>query len=95
MAQQNVQNRLFLDLYVIDVETRSERLVSSFVPTPQFVQQFLPFFDQYALSHRIWSPDSDALVLPVVTDNLPQVAVFDLDGNVTPIAPGDMPFWQP
>ena len=30
------------------------------------VGQFLPFFDQYALSHSVWSPDSGAVVLPML-----------------------------
>ena len=33
-----------------------------------FVNQVLPYFDQYALSHRFWSPDSRSLVLPIVGD---------------------------
>ena len=27
-----------------------------------FTQQVLPYFDQYALSHRLWSPDGTAIV---------------------------------
>ena len=26
------------------------------------MRDYLPYFDQYAQSHRIWSPDSSALV---------------------------------
>ena len=32
-----------------------------------FVNQVLPYFDQYALSHRVWSPDGTSILLPVVT----------------------------
>ena len=86
--------RLLLDLNLIDIESREERLLSSFAPSPQFVGQFLPFFDQYALSHNVWSPESDALVFSAVNEGSPQVTVFDLDGNATPIAEGDMGFWN-
>ena len=91
----NVQGRrLFIDLNLIDVETGEERLLNSFVPSPPFVAQFIPFFDQYALSHRVWSPDSNALIFPVVSDGTSQVAVFDLEGNITLVAEGDMGFWN-
>ena len=29
-----------------------------------FAAQVLPYFDQYALSHRLWAPDGSALALP-------------------------------
>ena len=96
MNQQPVnQQGVLLDLYAIDVAERTEELVATFTPTPVFTGQFLPFFDQYALSHSVWSPDSDALVLPVVdTESRTfRVAVISLDGTVTPVGEGDMPFW--
>ena len=34
-----------------------------------FTAQVLPFFDQYALSHRLWAPDSSAIVVPLVADD--------------------------
>ncbi len=45
---------------------RSQRTVHL---TDPFVSQLLPFFDQYALSHRLWSPDSMSLVLPTIADD--------------------------
>jgi TolB protein len=38
------------------------REYAGFFPSRELLQNYLPFFDQYAQSHRIWSPDSDALV---------------------------------
>ena len=58
---------LLLNLSVVDVASGDMQLLSTFAPTPLFVGQYLPFFDQYALSHRLWSPGSDALVMPMLS----------------------------
>ncbi len=98
VAQRTQRRPLILDVYLVDVAARSERLLTSFAPSPQFVAQFLPFFDQYALSHSLWSPESDALVLPAIDLDLEtptlRVVVVGLDGTVTPVAEGDMAFWS-
>mmetsp|Transcript_300 Transcript_300/g.980 ORF Transcript_300/g.980 Transcript_300/m.980 type:complete len:537 (-) Transcript_300:26-1636(-) len=39
-------------------------------PGALFVSQYLPFFEQYALSHSIWSPDSAAFCYAATTDRL-------------------------
>jgi TolB protein len=79
------------------VEVADGRVVDlgAFVPSRLFVQQFLPFFDQYALSHRIWSPGSEALVLPILDEEgRSQVTVFTLDGERRTVIAGDGPFWN-
>ena len=84
-----------LSLKVIDADTLQTRLLGAFVPSPLFVAQYLPFFDQYARSHRLWSPDSDALVIPALDEaGVVQLVVFGVDGDVTPLGPGDMPAWN-
>ena len=81
---------------VINVETGEETQLLSFTPSVLFISQFLPFFDQYALSHRIWSPNSDAVVLSVLEDGRSHVKVIPIDGGpVTDLGRGDMPFWSP
>ncbi|HTC85378.1 MAG TPA: hypothetical protein VK656_01650, partial [Candidatus Acidoferrum sp.] len=53
-------------LAFVDVATgsiRSQRVVGL---GDHFVGQLLPYFDQYDLSHRFWSADSAALLLPLV-----------------------------
>jgi len=85
---------ILFDVLVVDVATLESRYLYSFTPTQVFVGQFLPFFDQYALSHRIWSPDSDALALSVVEGGQAQVAVVPLDGSPQLITEGTMPFWR-
>ena len=57
----------------------------------------LPYFDQYALSHRVWAPDSSAIVLPLIDANERAHAVIlgpdTSDGQ--PIAEAVGAFWAP
>ncbi len=46
---------------LLDVETRSSRPLADFVPSREQLTMF-QFFDQYAYSHFLWSPDSKSLV---------------------------------
>lgn len=90
------QNLPRLRLLVYDVTTDEGRLLFEFVPTFTFATQFLPFFDQYALSHQIWSPQSDALVLPMVEDGRNQIFIVNITtGQKQFLAEGLMPFWSP
>jgi TolB protein len=62
-----------------------------------FVGQVLPFFDQYALSHRFWSPDSRAIALPIAADDgsVSIVAIPTDGGPTTRIAGGVAASWSP
>lgn len=92
-AQQNLPR---LRLLVFDTTTDEGRLLFSFVPTFTFATQFLPFFDQYALSHQLWSPDSKALVLPMIENGRNQIFVINVaSGQKQFLAEGLMPFWSP
>jgi TolB protein len=75
-------------------ETRSERSVQV---SDLFAGQVLPFFDQYALSHRFWSRDSRSIVLPLAdTRPEPQVTVIYADGSRSvELGPGAIAFWSP
>ena len=84
-------------LAFIDVATgalRSERVVQ---PGVGFVDQILPYFDQYALSHRVWAPDSASIVLPLVdATGRAQIVVLPADGTDSrTIAHGESAFWSP
>lgn len=93
---QNPHSGLIFNLYAVRVEDGDRRLLSAFAPGELFVQQFLPFFDQYARSHTIWSPTADAVALPVVIDGVATIYRFPIDGSLpTPIAPGQIAFWSP
>ncbi|HMC03544.1 MAG TPA: hypothetical protein VKI23_05415 [Cellulomonadaceae bacterium] len=84
-------------LAFIDVATgtvRSERVVR---PASDFVNQILPYFDQYALSHHLWAPDSASIILPLVdSSGATQIVVVPADGTDSrPIADGVSGFWSP
>ena len=83
-----------LELHVFDITSNEDRRLTTFAPTGMFIEQFLPFFDQYALSHALWSPRSDALVLPMQGRREPEVVVVPLQGEAVSIASGEMPFWS-
>lgn len=87
--------RTTLGLKVIDVDAGTVQPLGVFTPSPTFAAQYLPFFDQYARSHRLWSPASDALVLPALDDDgVPTLVYFGVDGDVRPLVPGDLPAWN-
>ena len=86
-----------LHLRFVDVASgaiRSERQVEL---SDVFVSQLLPFFDQYALSHRIWSPDSASIALPLVgAGGVSQIFVIRADGSdFRRVADGTAAFWSP
>jgi len=88
---------LGLRLVFIDIAggaVRSQRTVHL---TDTFVSQLLPFFDQYALSHRLWSPDGTSLVLPAIAEGgAGEILVVRADGSdPVRVASGSVAFWQP
>jgi TolB protein len=85
-----------LGLAFVDIESGtavSQRVVQL---SNLFINQVLPFFDQYALSHRFWSPDGTAIALPVVgPENVTQVTVIPADGSEPRVVvDGEMGFWN-
>jgi TolB protein len=87
---------LQLGLRFVDVTNgavRSERPVRL---SNLFINQVLPFFDQYALSHRFWSPDGTAIALPLVgPGDLTEVTVIPADGSEPRVvAAAEMGFWN-
>ncbi len=62
-----------------------------------FISQILPFFDQYALSHRFWSPDGTSILLPLDDDQgVSQLTVIPADGSDTHrLATGVLGTWSP
>jgi TolB protein len=84
-------------LSFIDVGTgvvRSDRVVQ---PAATLAGQILPYFDQYALSHRFWSPDSASIVLPLVDDTgRTKIMVVPADGTDSrSLVAGESAFWSP
>jgi hypothetical protein len=83
---------LFVD--VAGGAVRSDRVVRL---TSHFINEFLPYFDQYALSHRVWSPDSRSLLLPLVdTTGRDRLTALPADSSEVPHPyDGDIGFWSP
>jgi TolB protein len=73
---------------------RSERPVRL---SELFVNQVLPYFDQYALSHRFWDPDGASILLPLVAgDGTASLEVMPADGSAPRVlAEGSMGSWSP
>lgn len=58
-----------LSAYVVAIrDGNSTRLATGFQPAQEFAQMLL-FFDQYARSHTLWSPDSSAILLSGVSSS--------------------------
>jgi hypothetical protein len=83
-------------LVFVDVASgriRSQPLVA---PAQVFIDQFLNYFDQYSLSHRIWAPDSSSLLFPVDGPNrTTRLEVLFPDGQPTIHIQGEIGFWSP
>jgi TolB protein len=71
---------------------------STFSPTSTFLNNYLPFFDQYVQSHRIWSPASDALVYAGwMSDGRSGIWVQPVQEGEAPVyaGPGVVASWSP
>jgi hypothetical protein len=85
-----------LTLSFVDVATGSVLSHQAFAVTSLFVNQVLPYFDQYALSHRVWAPDSSAIALPGFGDGHDQLFVIPADGSKPrPVDRAVAGFWSP
>ncbi|MEM7331055.1 MAG: hypothetical protein AAF490_03110 [Chloroflexota bacterium] len=84
------------ELTIVDVGTGVGQIVmTDFVPSFTFISQFMPFFDQYALSHSLWSPTSDAFLVPYLEDNLPKIAIVTPEGSQPrELTDGRIAFWS-
>jgi TolB protein len=85
--------------WIYDVRADTQTLLTSFVPTPQFLET-IPYFDQYHLSLTFWSPDSRYFVIPKQDVDMLGGTVWVLDtlGQESPRQVGDGTFavwsWQ-
>ena len=69
---------------VVDVTSGDAHEVVTFNPSEEFVS-LIPFFDQYARSLRVWSPDSRSLVY-AVDEGQDQYGIYVVD-----VTPGSQP----
>ena len=86
-----------LHLSFIDSETAAIRSERDLRVSELFAFQVLPYFDQYARSHRFWAPDNSSIVLPLTDENnLDHVVVIPADGSdPREVATGWVGFWSP
>lgn len=67
------------------------------VPSNTLLRHYLPFSDQYALSHRFWSPDSRYIVYPA-QDDQGRGALYlhgtEPDSEPVFLAYGELAFWS-
>jgi Tol biopolymer transport system component len=87
-----------LQLKVLDTSNNeSIELTPFYVGTRAFLNM-LPYFDQYAHSATIWSPDSTYLVVSVqpLQSNVPEIWVVPSSGEIEPrrIVAGHLAFWS-
>lgn len=82
---------------VIDVESGDIQSYASFIPTSEMVY-LLAFFNQFAQSHSIWSPDSTHLVFSeVMPGGQPVVSIMDVTRRDTvpfSVAEGVIGIWS-
>jgi len=82
-------------LVFVDVasgKVRSEAVVD---PGRLYIDQYLTYFDQYERSHRVWSPDSTSLLVPVVdADGGTHIAVLFANGDAAESIDGLIGFWS-
>jgi TolB protein len=83
-------------LVFVDVASGDIRAEPLIRPSTLFIDQVLTYFDQYALSHRLWAPDSSSFLLPVIEeDGSTSVLAVTPDGEVLARLDGVMAFWSP
>lgn len=74
IAQQQEPNGLAWS--VLDIESKGVNRYGAFIPTEQMIY-ILTYFDQFAQSHRIWSPDSRHLLYSEMTREGPVINLLD------------------
>jgi TolB protein len=83
-------------LIFVDVASGKTLSQPMIAPSERFVSSFLAYFDQYALSHRIWAPDSSAILMSEAGDDgLTRATVRYPDGSDPVVLDGEMAFWSP
>lgn len=96
-ASYRQQDRIELDWMTLDVQHGESQYHTTFSPTDDMAYLLL-FFNQFAQSHRLWSPDSRHLVYGEITaSGEPRVSVLDItrtDAVPFSIARGVIGIWS-
>ena len=82
-------------LAFVDVATGRLRSDPEIAPASRYTNQLLTYFDQYALSHRMWAPDSSTLLVPQVDESgATRTDVFYPDGGDPRPLDAQIGFWS-
>ena len=88
--------------YVNDRSGKAEKKLTDFVPSSEQLFVMFAFFDQYAYSNNLWSPDGRSIVYSARDPDAngtggSTIQVVSIDGSSPPrvIAPGHLAFWSP
>ena len=103
-AKRNL-DRAYWTWVVVDVHSRKSIPVVNFIPSRPQIMVF-QYFDQYALSHRLWSPDSRFFTFSGYTSTNsdpaqgfrgPSVYVVSVTEEAIPqrLSDGHIAFWSP
>ncbi len=86
-----------LRLGLVDPAGGGTRWLAEVTPGRTFLAERLPFADQYARSHALWSPDGRWLALGLQdAAGREVIGVIDVEtGEQREVAPGAMPAWSP
>jgi WD40 repeat protein len=83
-------------MWFVDVASGDILSEPEVLPAERYVQGLMEYFDQYALSHRLWAPDSSSILLPERdATGATHVDVFYPDGGVPITLEGEIGFWSP
>jgi TolB protein len=96
MVAQSQQQPIGIAWSIMDTTSGDVRQYGSFYPTRESLY-LMQFFDQFAQSHRIWSPDSRHLIYSEITEDGPVISVQDTSqvGSVPfSIAEGIIGIWS-
>jgi len=81
---------------LLDLESGETLASPPFLPTQEMLY-YITYFDQFAQSHRLWSPDSRQLVYGELRQGGPLVQLLDVDrmsDGPTTLAPGWIGIWD-
>jgi Tol biopolymer transport system component len=68
----------------------------TFLPSPSFLQEYVPFFSQYAQAMSLWSPDASAFAYAGLHDGRAGIWVQPADGGEpTLVSDGELVAWSP
>lgn len=93
-AQQREPNGLAWS--ILDIKNSDVNRYGAFIPTEQMIY-ILSYFDQFAQSHRIWSPDSHHLIYSEMTAEGPVINLLDAtqaDSVPFSVAQGYVGIWS-